>query len=285
VSAVLRADELAARVRDLPALPVVVTEVIRVTRDPDSSVYELTEVLARDQALTARVLRLANSALFGFPRRIATLSDAVVLLGFHTIKSLAIAGSAFGVMDRAVEGYGLERGWLWRHGIAAGAAARFLAQKCRPALAEEAFIAGLLHDLGKIVLDSYVRASFEEILTRVRQEGRPFHAAEREVLGFDHAEVGALVGEAWSLPPDLVEAIRYHHTPSECHTEGRLVGLAHLGNIVALVTGFGIGADGLATPLDGDTLAAWGFEMKHIEEAVAQMPDALADADALLNPG
>lgn len=285
MAAMLTADELAARVRDLPALPVVVTEVIRITRDPDSSVFELTEVLARDQALTARVLRLANSALFGFPRRIATLSDAVVLLGFHSIKSLAIAGSAFGVMDRAVEGYGLERGWLWRHGIAAGAAARFLAQKWRPVLAEEGFIAGLLHDLGKTVLDSYVRSAFEEILAKVRHEGKPFHAAEREVLGFDHAEVGALVGEAWSLPPDLVDAIKYHHAPSECPTEGRLVGLAHAGNIVALVTGYGIGADGLTAPLDGDTLAAWGFDISRIEEAVAQMPDALADADALLDPG
>lgn len=278
----LTAEEVAARVRDLPALPTVVTEVLRVTRDPDSSVFDLTEVLARDQALTAKVLRLANSALFGFPRRIATLSDAVVLLGFHTIKSLAIAGSAFSVMDRAVEGYGLERGWMWQHGIAAGAAARFLAKKWRPALAEEAFIGGLLHDLGKIVLDSYVGEAFDEIIKKVRRENKPFASAERDILGFDHAAVGALVAEAWALPGDLVAAVRYHHSPSEATEDTALVGLAHLGNIVALSTGFGVGADGLAAPLDGDVLAQLGLGVGHVEEAIAQMPDALADSEQLL---
>ncbi len=273
---------MAQRVRDLPALPTVVTEILRITRDPDSSVLSLADVLARDQALTAKVLRLANSALFGFPRRIGTLSDAVVLLGFSTIRSLVLAGSAFSVMDRALDGFGLNRGALWQHGMAVAVAARHLAQRAAPKETEEAFIAGLIHDLGKIVLDAYVSEQYQEILRLVQQESRPFSDAEREILGFEHSEVGALVGESWGLPETLVGAIRHHLWPSGDPDEARLPCLVHLGYIAALSAGVGIGIDGLAYRMDPHALERLELDPSAVEEAISAIPDALADADQLL---
>lgn len=282
MSRTLTAEDIARRVRDLPALPTVVTEVLRATKDPNSSITSLTETLARDQALMTKVLRLANSALFGFPRRIGSLSDAVVLLGFSTIRSLALAGSAFSVMDRALSGYGLDRGALWEQGMATAVASRFIARKTVPALAEEALVGGLIHDLGKIVLDVYVAAQYQEILNQVRRDQISFADAERQVLGFDHAEVGALVTEAWGLPEDLVASIRYYIRPSADPQHHELPCIVHLGYIAAVSAGVGLGIDGLAYALDEYALTRLGIGPELIEEALGELPEAFADADQML---
>ncbi len=282
MSRAVTAEDIARRVRDLPALPTVVSEVLQATKDPNSSITGLTETLARDQALMTKVLRLANSALFGFPRRIGTLSDAVVLLGFSTIRSLALAGSAFTVMDRALSGYGLDRGALWEQGMATAVASRFIARKTAPRLCEEALVAGLIHDLGKIVLDAYVGTEYQDILSQVRRDQVTFADAERRVLGFDHAEVGALVTEAWGLPEDLVASIRYYLRPSDDPHHHELPCVVHLGYIAAMCAGIGLGIDGLAYSLDDYALTRLGVGPEIVEEAVGEIPEAFADADQIL---
>jgi HD-like signal output (HDOD) protein len=278
----LTADEIAERVRDLPALPVVVTEVLRATKDPQTSITALAETLARDQALMAKVLRLANSALFGFPRRVGTLSDAVVLLGFSTIRSLVLAGSAFTVMDRAVSGYGLDRGALWEQGMATAVASRYIARKVMPRLCEEGFVGGLIHDLGKIILDSYVGARYGEILDLVRRKSLTFAQAEQAVLGIDHCEVGARVAEVWSLPSDLVATIRYYLRPSDDPEHLELPAIVHLGYISAVSAGVGPGIDGLAYAVDDYAFERLGVGPGIVEEALGQLPEAFADGDRLL---
>lgn len=274
----LSAEQIAAKVRDLPALPAVVTQVLRATRDPDTSAVDVGNIVATDQALTAKVLRLANSALFGFPRRVSTLTDAVVMLGFSTLRSLVLAGSAFGVLNRGVEGYALDKGTLWQHSIGTGMACRALAQRInKRALADEAFVAGVLHDVGKIVLDTYVGEAFAQILEAVHEEQVPFMTAEQAILGFDHTDVGALVAEAWSLPVELCDAIRYHHRPGDAPEGYLLPHLVHIGDIVALSLGLGLGSDGLNYPLMPEALSVLNATLADIEAVMSLVPDLMAD--------
>lgn len=271
--------------QDLPALSSVVTDVIRALRNPDCTVAELADVLGRDQALTARVLRLANSALFGLPRRIGALTDAIVLLGFNTVRSLSVAGSAFTVMDRSVVGYGLQRGLLWRHGVAAAAAARLLASRVAPQQVEEAFVAGLLHDIGKIVLDSYVGQAFDEIARIVAEHGAAFADAEREVLGFDHAQVGGLVAEKWALPQDLVAAIRYHHEPLTRTVHWVLPSLVHVANAAVLSARIGVGADVTACEAHEEVISRLGLSQEDMGAVACLLSEASADSDQYLGLG
>lgn len=273
----LTLEELVARVEDLPALPAVVTQVMRLIEDPDSTAADLNAVISRDQALTAKVLRLANSAYYGFARRVGTVTEAVVLLGFNTIRNLVLAASVSNVLQREAPGYHLARGELWRHSLTSAMAARLLARKARFRAAEEAFVAGLLHDIGKLILSQYVGQAYQELLDRVAQSGLPFMEAERQVLGFDHAQAGGLVAEKWNLPEALVEAISCHHQPQLARRHPPLTALAHAGDALALMLGAGLGVDGLMYPLDWEAVAAVGLTENQIQEAMTELADSLTD--------
>lgn len=274
-------DKLIARVEDLPALPEVVDEVIRLTESPDSTPQDLNRVISRDQSLTARVLRLANSAYYGFARRISTVTDAVILLGFNTVRNLVMAASVHRVLDREVPGYELARGELWQHSLTAAMTARLLARQARYRQHEQAFVAGLLHDIGKVVLSYYVAEAYQELLRRVNEDGVPFMQAEAEIFGFDHAEVGSLVAKKWNLPEELVEAIANHHQPQEAKVNPRLTAITHLADAGALMLGLGVGADGLMYPVHEECLATLGLEPHQVEGVLSQVSESLADSDAL----
>ena len=217
----LTAAEVASAVAELPPMPASISEVIAACDDQDMTVGQLSQVILRDQSLTANLLKLANSAFYGHARRVTTATEAVVLLGFSAIKSLAISSHTSRLLNGALPGYGLQQGELWRHSIAVAFTARRLAVEIKLAPVEEAFVAGLLHDIGKTILSGYMENAFDEV-TRIAQERRmPFHEVETELLGFDHAELGAQVAAAWSFPPELEEAIRYHHSPHEATPQAR----------------------------------------------------------------
>jgi putative nucleotidyltransferase with HDIG domain len=273
----LRLEDLVDKVQDLPALPTVVSQVIRLTEDPDSTAADLNAVISRDQALTAKVLRLANSAYYGFPRRVATVTEAVVLLGFNTIRNLVLAASVSNVLQREAPGYRLGRGDLWWHSLTSAMAARLLARKIRFRAAEEAFVAGLLHDIGKLVLSQYVAETYAQILERVTRDGLPFMEAEQATLGFDHAQAGGLVAEKWNLPEGLVEAISFHHRPGAARKHPALAALAHTGDALALMLGAGLGADGLMYPLDWEAVTAVGLTEEKVEEVMNELADSLVD--------
>jgi putative nucleotidyltransferase with HDIG domain len=256
----LTAAEVAAAVAELPPMPASISEVIAACDDQDMTVGQLSQVILRDQSLTANLLKLANSAFYGHARRVTTATEAVVLLGFSAIKSLAISSHTSRLLNGALPGYGLQQGELWRHSIAVAFTARRLAVEVKLAPVEEAFVAGLLHDLGKTVLSAYLREDFEETMAVVQRERVSFAEAERRVVGFDHAELGARVAQAWNFPAPLVEAIRLHHAPAEAVIKPRLAQVVHLADAIALMLGVGLGADGLSYPIDSRTLAALGYD-------------------------
>ncbi len=278
----LTLEQIVRRVGDLPALPQVVAEVLRITEDPDTTVKDLNEAISRDQALAAKVLRLANSAYYGFPRRIGTIVEAVIILGFNTIRNLVLAASVHGILSRELPGYQLARGELWRHSIACAMAARTLARRARFPQPDQAFVAGLLHDIGKLVLGVYVGEAYTAILEKVHKEGLSFVQAEEEVLGFTHAAVGARVADKWNLPSYLVEAIELHHEPARARSNPLLVALTHLADAVSMMMGMGIGGDGMYYLLDSRCLDLLGLTPEDFEAVLAELGDLFADENSFL---
>ncbi|MDW8319969.1 MAG: HDOD domain-containing protein [Armatimonadota bacterium] len=269
---------LVQTIRDLPALPEVVVRVMRMTEDPRTDAQSIARVIATDQAMTARVLKLANSAFYGLPRRVGTLSEAVVILGFRTIKNLAIAASTFELLNREIAGYWLQRGELWRHSLACAIGAQLIAQRVRLPVVEEAFVSGLLHDIGKVAINLFVREQFDQIMERALQDQIPFVEAEQAVLGFNHAMAGGLIAEKWNLPPSLVSVIKYHHQPSTAPDGDLMVYVVHLADILSITMGIGIGGDGLYYTLEEGTLAKFGLEQSDIDELCGHIVDRMAQA-------
>jgi len=271
-------QQLVQTVRDLPALPEVVVRVMRLAEDPRSDAQSIARVIATDQAMAARVLKLANSAFYGLPRRVSTLSEAVVILGFRTIKNLAIAASTFELLNREIAGYWLQRGELWRHSLACAIGAQLIARRVRLPVSEEAFVAGLLHDIGKVAINLFVREQFDQIMERALQNRIPFVEAEQAVLGFNHAMAGGLIAEKWNLPPLLVSVIKYHHQPSSAPEKEPMISVVHLADLLSITMGMGIGGDGLYYVLEEGTLAMFGLEQVDIDELCEQIVDQMAQA-------
>jgi len=275
-----RLDDLVRQVRDLPALPTSVTRVMQLTNDPKAGLSDVAHALAADQGLAARVLKLANSAYYGSSRRIGTVSEAVVILGMRTTRNLTLATSCQDMLEREVSGYFLPRGALWRHSLACAAAAQNLARRAHFRGTEEAFVAGLLHDIGKVIMSAYLKAEFAQVLTRVAKGEMTFSDAEREALGFDHAEVGARLLERWNLPGALVTAVRYHHVPSQT-PESPLAALVHIADTICLTLGIGLGVDGMAYALDPSALAMLNLTEDDFEQVASQTCDTLSEAGSV----
>ncbi len=275
--------EVVKKVQDLPALPQITTRVLELINDPDSTPEDVGNLINQDQSLTAKVLRLANSAYYGFPRRISTVTEATILLGFNTVRSLVMAASVSSLMGGELKGYALDAGELWRHSMAAAMAARLLALKSgQRRLADQAFVGGLLHDIGKVILDHYTGEAYREIVTLTGKEKIPFMDAETRVLGFNHATVGGLVIDRWNLPPQLVDAVKHHHSPGRAEHDRTLVCLVHLADAVCLMMGMSLGSDGLLYPVDVDALGTLGIGQREIEETISQLSDSFLDDNPFL---
>ena len=264
---------LLRQVKDLPSLPDVAVKVARTIDHPTAGAGDVARVLTMDQGLTARVLRLANSVFYGAARRISTVSDAIVLLGMRTVRNLAMASSVEDVLGREVSGYAMRRGELWRHSCACANAAQSLAALTGYPVPEEAFVAGLLHDVGKVLLSVHMQTEFTNILKLAEEEEISFMDAEQRVLGFDHAEVGACVLERWNLPRPLVDAVRYHHAPMAQPEFSRLTALVHVADTMCVLLGIGVGGDGLHYALDRDAQARLGLSDEQIERQISDLSD------------
>lgn len=224
-----RLRRLISQVQNLPSLPLVYTELLRELESPRSTTQRVSDIVAKDMGLTSQMLKLTNSAYFGLRRKVSTPSEAIGYLGLETIKSLALAN---GVFSRAIAGpprsFPVER--LWSHSIAVAEGMRRLMRNSRmdPKLASEAYVVGLLHDCGILILES----NFPEAYPEVRRlmgppEQLSFIEAEFRVLGATHAEAGAYLLGLWGLPAPVVEAVKLHHDSLPSLSESPLRYLVH----------------------------------------------------------
>lgn len=219
-------NEIAGRIREVSAMmPQLVMEIIRIVNDPRSSAIELQVAVERDPSLAARLLRTANSAAYGLRRQVGTVRDAIAYLGYNEVKNLAVTASLADIFkaDATVGCY--SRKGLWRHLVSVAVASRFVASRCGVRRYEEAYMAGLLHDFGLILMDQFVHKAFNDIV-RVVSTGRPLCECERQRLGFDHTQLGERVACHWNLPASTMAAIRYHHRADVCEGDSRPIAQA-----------------------------------------------------------
>ncbi len=258
-------DEVIERIGTLPVLPQSAYRLAEVVSDPQSTLPQIVDVIRYDQTLTIELLRMCNSAHFGLSRRIESLDDAVRLLGTVKVFQLAMAVHTRALLNRPQRGYGLPAGALWTHSVCVGLAAPLVAQRLHLPARSTFFTVGLLHDIGKIVLNEFVGREFAEIVRRVAEEHLSFGEAERQVLGYTHAEAGARLAEAWNLPPALVRGVRYHHEPHALAEPDPLVDTVHIADAVSLVFGVGTGDDGLCYRADPAILARHGLSVADVQ--------------------
>lgn len=231
--------QLIMTTRDLPAMPHVASKVLELSGDPNTSALKLQQVISDDQAMAARILKIANSAMYACSRKIKTLTEAIVMLGFNSIRSLVVTSAARNLYTSSGSRLGLKERLLWEHSIGAGCACRLLVQADSPHLAEEAFLAGLMHDIGKLVLNQQAAEKFDEIVQSVYNENSSFADTERSLLGFDHAEVGALLVNKWKLSPMLELIIAHHHRPESFSADNPLLLYLDLANSMCHRQGIG----------------------------------------------
>jgi len=225
-------QELIANLGDLPPLPQVASQVLRVSADPDANAEDLRKVIAMDQALTSQILKISNSAMFGMMREVTTLTQAIMTLGFSTIKSVVIASSAKNLYHRGT--VGLQERLIWEHALVSAMASRAFAKSLRFPRVEEAFIGGLMHDIGKSVMGVKFRT--------VYNENGVCLDLELDTFGFDHAMVGEALVSQWNLAPNLQAAVRFHHDPIHApETHRSLSAIVALANHLALEEKVGIG--------------------------------------------
>jgi putative nucleotidyltransferase with HDIG domain len=228
-----QAESVVQKVKDLAALPQVVHQIIQLTNNPNASAKDLERLISIDQGMSTRVLNTVNSAYYGFSRKIASIKDAVVLLGFKAVRNLAMTVSVFDLFVGKTDRQNLRRGKWWRHSIDTALCARLIASQVAGVSPDEAYTAGLLHDIGKPLLDRHGGAPYEQVEDLLAQ-GMPELLAEQRVYGCDHAEVGYAVSLHWGFPEKLVEAIGCHHTESaDGLSDAPLTAVVVLANFVA----------------------------------------------------
>jgi len=233
-------QELIANLGDLPPLPQVAVQVLRIAADPDASTDELRRVIATDLALTAQILKIANSAMFGMMREVRTLTQAIMTLGFSTIKSVVIASSAKNLYSRG--NAGLQERLMWEHALTAALAARVYGKTLRFPRAEECFLGGLLHDIGKCVMGLKFPDRYGILVRSAYNDGGDLMEMELETFGFDHTMVGEALLHSWNLSASLEKVVRWHHEPESAPAEERtLTSLVALGNLLALEQKIGVG--------------------------------------------
>ena len=225
---------------DLPTIPVVAIKVMKLIESENATAEELAKIVSSDPAVAARVLKISNSSFYGCRRQIQTLSSAIVILGFSTLRSLVVAAS----VKQVYKPYGLTEKMLWEPSFAAGLAAKIIANRTRAANEEEAFLAGLFHDIGKIIMNSLDRDKFQEVMGHCYNEGISFGQAEQGVYPFTHDEVGAYVIRKWNFPEILTAAILQHHkldfTELDDPTLVKLTAVTSLADQFCLKLGIGI---------------------------------------------
>ncbi len=242
-------------IRDLPTLPVVAVEIMGLVQRDSSSVMDVAQVMYRDPVLTAKVLKLANSAFYGLRRQVETLNQAMVVLGFSEILNLVQSVSVVQAFKDEQFEDSFDLNAFWDHSVGTGEISRALATKVGLRFDGADFTAGLIHDIGKVVLEMYFHEDFTRALKTSRTSETPLYQSERKVLGVDHTEIGTWLAERWTLPERLVDVIQNHHAPLQSSRDKVLVAIVHLANTLAKVANIGFSGDRVVFDLKQDP--AW----------------------------
>lgn len=255
--------------KTLPTLPSVIHKLSSLSDNEKSSIQEMARIVSSDQVLSARILRLANSPSYGF-YRVSTISNAMILLGVNVVKSLALSSSIFAIMEKDSVG-------LWEHSLGVGAAANLIARKMGLPECEEIATAGLLHDIGKVIIALKCREAEQNILNLVNERQIYTLEAEREIIDTDHSEVGGWLAKSWFLPDKLSEPITFHHDVAKAENHRIKTAVVHIADILIIASGFSNSGECFVPPIQKIAWDTLNLNEKLLAELVSEVEDKLVE--------
>jgi len=277
-----RIDHVVESIDGLPPLPEAVCRLCELAGDLDADIHEMARVVSEDQALTSRILRVANSAFFGLSGRIKTVSHAIVVLGFREIRNLALGVTVFALRFGRDRSSPLDHTDFWRHTVAVASAARMIGTYINLSDPEEAYVAGLIHDIGKLLLVEHFPTEYTETLWKASGDGCSLSEAEETVVGINHAEVGRKLCEHWKLPESLTRAVALHHRPIEemkaAPATERLAAVVRVADNAARTAGIGNGGN---PSMDAEPFNVPGVKIsvEACREILTALPDKVRQAE------
>ncbi len=278
----LTPQELVSGVVRLVSLPEVCIRVNEMMDDPVVNATDIGRVISQDTSLTARLLKIVNSAFYGFQARIETVSRAVTVIGLRELRGLVLAASAVESFSKLPNDV-LNLVNFWRHSVYCGVVAQLLAQKCNVLHSERLFIAGLLHDIGKLVITNKMVKESREVILRAEKKKVLDFEAEQAILGFDHAEVGGELLKEWNMPESLYNAVRYHHRPAAAMEPTIEICIVHIANIMTIMAEHGVNEGGAIPPIDKIAFDMTGLSEADFDQIFARAGTVFSEAlDAIL---
>jgi len=236
-------DRIINSIGKLPVLPAVYMKLTHLLNVPDTSIRMISNIISEDQAVAAMVLKIVNSAAYGFYNRIGDLQHAIVILGLNEIKSLVLATSMYKVVNEFKSSSAFDMQEFWKHSIGCAISARVLAETAYLKSPEDVFTGGLLHDIGKLIHAAYLREEFDGVVANVVETGSQMSESEKKILGFDHAQTGSALAEKWRLPRETVNMIAHHHLSYMPDTLTKEIAAVHIGNSLCIALRMGSGGE------------------------------------------
>jgi putative nucleotidyltransferase with HDIG domain len=275
-------DKVIKRIHELPTLPLVYKRVSDLLRNPYTSASDVAAVISEDQVITTKLLRLVNSAHYGFAEKVETITRAVSLVGMQAVKDLVLATSVMDLFhnDDAGDWTVVE---FWRHSLAVAVASSAIAEAVDDPCVEEYFVAGLIHDIGKIVWIEYFQPEFYEVLALAKDKRMPMIEAEKQRLGFTHARAGRLLAKRWKLPERLIETIAWHHDPRLADKNPRFPALVHVADVIANAMHLGKSGNGCVPPLSPEALEICGLKPQDVPQLMPLIQESYKDSILVLS--
>jgi len=278
-----RYRRLIEKINRLPSLPPLVARLIEVVNSPESSADDAAELIEKDPALTGKLVRLANSAFYGMPRTISSVSSAVVILGFNTIRSVALSASVmnmFGGKGAQTPAFDYMR--FWRHSIVCAMVARAIARRLFNFVCidpESAFCAAVLHDIGRLIFQHLTPDEYGGVCRYARGKAVPLMGAEQEMMGITHARIGSILADKWALPIDLENALVFHHNPAAAPGGRELAAVVHIADGVCHSAGVNLWDGEVAPPPHGQARVMLRLDEGDIGALLQIAKDSIAQSD------
>lgn len=274
------------KVQKLPTLPAVANKITKLIKDPTCTAIKVSQVINKDQSLTTRVLRLVNSAFYSLCTEVTNVKHAVALLGFRTISQMVISISVFDIFKG---GYGREfdRVGFWKHSIGCAVISNMIAEKAGYSKTDDCFTAGLMHDIGKVVLDQFLHEEMTKVIKLVQENGISFDDAEQEVMGLNHADIGGQVMKNWSIPLSIVVAVKHHHQlPEERKgsslSQDLIVDIVRLSDVICKRGKIGYTGDSIIPEMTEELWERLNISQESIGKIVEHCSEEIEKAEVIL---
>jgi len=269
---------------EIASLPEITTRIVQVIEDPRATAHDMHEIVRTDPALASKILKVVNSAFYGLPSQVGSLDRAIILLGPSAVKNIALAASLSRMFDANAISEQFNARDLWRHCVAVAVCVRLLAAKSKSIAPDEAFVAGLVHDVGLIAVQQLFPAKLKDLADRCRDTPQCLCALEESLIGADHQAFGSALARKWNFPPSLRHVVGCHHDPSDLLSEKtRLTAAVYAADTVCCLQRYGFWLTGQDQEVPGEVLQVLGLAPECLDQIVNELPEQVEQAEQIFN--